>query len=102
MPTIAEAGVPGYEAVNWWGVVAPAGTPPAIVEKLHKEIAAVQDSDGGAEAVRHRGRAVVQMSTPEFGGLHREGNEEMGTGREGGRHQGGVTLLIHTSFEPSS
>ena len=46
MPTIAEAGLPGYEANNWWGgVVAPAGLPPAIVEKLHKEIAAVQNSD---------------------------------------------------------
>ena len=29
VPTIAEAGVPGYEAVNWWGIVAPAGTPAA-------------------------------------------------------------------------
>src|SRR5262249_37649539 len=34
VPTIAEAGVPDYEAVNWWGVVAPAGTPAAIVDKL--------------------------------------------------------------------
>jgi tripartite-type tricarboxylate transporter receptor subunit TctC len=41
MPTIAESGVPGYEANNWNGVVAPAGTPRAIVERLHREIAAV-------------------------------------------------------------
>jgi tripartite-type tricarboxylate transporter receptor subunit TctC len=33
VPTIAEAGVPGYEANNWWGIVAPAGTPLPIVEK---------------------------------------------------------------------
>jgi tripartite-type tricarboxylate transporter receptor subunit TctC len=38
VPTIAEAGVPGYEAVQWFGVLAPAGTPPAIVTRLHKEI----------------------------------------------------------------
>src|SRR5215813_2335811 len=44
VPTIAEAGVPGYEAVNWIGMVAPAGTPPAILERLHKEIAAIPDS----------------------------------------------------------
>ena len=43
VPSIAEAGVPGYETVNWFGLVAPAGTPPAIVERLHKEITAVQD-----------------------------------------------------------
>jgi tripartite-type tricarboxylate transporter receptor subunit TctC len=66
VPTIAEAGVPGYEAVNWWGVVAPAGTPAAIIEKLHKEITAVQDS---AEVKKHfasEGAQVVQMSSTEF------------------------------------
>jgi tripartite-type tricarboxylate transporter receptor subunit TctC len=41
MPTIAESGVPGYEANNWNGVVAPAGTPRTVVERLHREIAAV-------------------------------------------------------------
>ncbi|SRR6266581_1688854 len=39
VPTFEEAGVPGYEAVGWFGVVAPAGTPPRIVDKLNKEIA---------------------------------------------------------------
>jgi tripartite-type tricarboxylate transporter receptor subunit TctC len=39
LPTIAEAGVTGYEANNWWAVGAPAGTPPAIVNKLTAEMA---------------------------------------------------------------
>ena len=56
VPTIAEAGVPGYEAVNWWGIVAPAGTPAPIIEKLHKALTEAQDSAGGAEAFRHRRR----------------------------------------------
>ena len=38
IPTIAEAGVPGYEAVQWFGVLAPAGTPRDIVSRLHKEV----------------------------------------------------------------
>lgn len=38
LPTIAEAGVPGYEATGWTGMLAPAGTPPAIVAQLNKEI----------------------------------------------------------------
>ncbi len=44
VPTVAEAGLPGYEVANWVGIVAPAGTPPAIVDKLNKEIAAIMES----------------------------------------------------------
>ena len=44
VPTVAEAGVPGYEATNWWGLLAPAGTPRSIVDRLHQEVAAVQAS----------------------------------------------------------
>ena len=44
VPTAAEAGLPGYEIANWVGIVAPAGTPPAIVEKLNKEITAIMQS----------------------------------------------------------
>jgi tripartite-type tricarboxylate transporter receptor subunit TctC len=44
IPTIAEAGLPGYEAVTWFGVLAPAGTPRAIVTRLHTDVArAVND-----------------------------------------------------------
>jgi tripartite-type tricarboxylate transporter receptor subunit TctC len=66
VPTIAEAGVPGYQAVNWWGVVAPAGTPAAIVEKLHKDIAAVQESEEVRTHFAAEGAQVVQMSSAEF------------------------------------
>lgn len=44
IPTIAEAGLPGYEAVTWFGVLAPAGTPRVIVTQLHTNVArAVND-----------------------------------------------------------
>jgi tripartite-type tricarboxylate transporter receptor subunit TctC len=39
LPTVIESGVPGYEANNWWAVAAPAGTPPAVVNKLTTEMA---------------------------------------------------------------
>ena len=39
IPTVAESGVPGFEAVSWQGVVVPAGTPRAIVSRLHSEVA---------------------------------------------------------------
>ena len=41
LPTIAEAGVPGYQAAIWSGMLAPAKTPPAIIDKLYKETARV-------------------------------------------------------------
>ncbi|MNC88441.1 Tripartite tricarboxylate transporter family receptor [compost metagenome] len=44
LPTIAEAGVPGYEASTWNGIVAPAGVPKAIVTKLNAEINKVLNS----------------------------------------------------------
>lgn len=66
VPAIAEAGVPDYEAVNWWGLVAPAGTPRAIVEKLHAAVAAVQNSEEVKKHFASEGAQIVQMSTPEF------------------------------------
>jgi len=41
VPTISEAGVPGYETQNWWGVAAPRGTPAAVVRRLNEEIKVV-------------------------------------------------------------
>ena len=44
VPTFAEAGVPGYESIGWFGMVAPAGTPAALIDRLHAEtVAALQD-----------------------------------------------------------
>jgi tripartite-type tricarboxylate transporter receptor subunit TctC len=67
VPTIAEAGVPGYAAVNWWGIVAPAGVPPAVVERLRKELEAVQDSKVVLDQFAREGADVVKMSQAEFG-----------------------------------
>ena len=66
VPTVSESGLPGYEAANWIGIVAPAGTPAAIVEKLHKEITAVQESDEVKKHFASEGAQVVQMSSAEF------------------------------------
>ena len=38
LPTIAESGVAGYEANNWWAIAAPAGTPPSVISKLSGEL----------------------------------------------------------------
>jgi tripartite-type tricarboxylate transporter receptor subunit TctC len=67
VPTIAEAGVPGYEANNWWGIVAPANTPPAIVAKLQTEIAAVLNSELTKKQFADQGAEPVQMTSAAFG-----------------------------------
>jgi tripartite-type tricarboxylate transporter receptor subunit TctC len=67
VPTISGAGVPGYQAVNWWGIVAPAGVPQAVVDRLRKDIAAVQASATTKEQFDREGAEVVQMSQAEFG-----------------------------------
>jgi tripartite-type tricarboxylate transporter receptor subunit TctC len=45
VPTISEAGVPGFEAALWWAIFAPLGTPQAIVDRLSKEITAIMNSE---------------------------------------------------------
>jgi tripartite-type tricarboxylate transporter receptor subunit TctC len=67
VPTISEAGVPGYEAVNWWGVAAPAGLPLAIVDRLSREIEAVQKSDDVQKQLALQGAEAVVMKPAEFG-----------------------------------
>jgi tripartite-type tricarboxylate transporter receptor subunit TctC len=66
VPTIAEAGVPGYEANNWWGIVAPAGTPKDIVERLYRDIQATLKSPELTAAFEREGAAAVTMSSEEF------------------------------------
>jgi tripartite-type tricarboxylate transporter receptor subunit TctC len=67
LPTIAEAGVPGYVATNWWGIVAPAGTPQPIVDKLHDAIAGLLDSTDTKKFLDNEGAAPVHMSSAAFG-----------------------------------
>jgi len=66
MPTIAEAGVKGYEANNWNGVVAPAGTPRAIIEKLHREIVATLQEPAIAGRMAKAGLEPVGDTPAQF------------------------------------
>jgi tripartite-type tricarboxylate transporter receptor subunit TctC len=67
VPTVAEAGVPGYEANNWWGMLAPAGTPPAIVDKLNKAVSAALDAPELQAQFEKEGATVIKMQPAEFG-----------------------------------
>lgn len=69
VPTFAEAGLPGAEAMNWWGIVAPTGTPPAALERLQKDVAAVVDSPEMKKRFEVEGAEALHMSPRDFGGL---------------------------------
>jgi tripartite-type tricarboxylate transporter receptor subunit TctC len=66
VPTIAEAGVPGYAAENWWGIVAPAGTPVPIIERLRGDIQAVLQSPSLQQQFAREGASSLEMSSAEF------------------------------------
>jgi tripartite-type tricarboxylate transporter receptor subunit TctC len=66
VPTVAEAGVPGYEATIWLGVMAPTGTPKEIVDKLNAEIGKVVSRPDVKEAWAKQGAVPMLMTPSEF------------------------------------
>jgi len=67
VPTIAEAGVPGYEAVIWLGVMAPKNTPSDVVKKLNAEIVKIVDKPELRETWAKQGANPMTMTPDEFG-----------------------------------
>ena len=72
VPTIAEAGVPGYEATIWLGIMAPAGTPRPVLEKLNAEIVKVLNAPEVKENWGKQGAVPMGMSVAEFDRFLRE------------------------------
>lgn len=66
LPTVAAAGVPGYEANNWNGVVAPAGTPRAVIERLRREIKAAVDAPEMRERLLQNAFEPIADTPAEF------------------------------------
>ncbi len=66
VPTIAEAGVPDYTATNWWGIVAPAGTPKPVIDKLYAKVQEALKAPSLQEAFAREGASTVTMTSAEF------------------------------------
>jgi len=66
VPTVSEAGVPGYDAVIWLGLMAPAGTPKAIVDKLNAEVRRIVGSTEMRTAWEKQGAVAMSMTPDEF------------------------------------
>jgi tripartite-type tricarboxylate transporter receptor subunit TctC len=78
VPTIAEAGVPGFEVSNWWGILAPAGTPQPVLERLYKELSAILDSSETRKRFELEGAEVVRMKPVEFAAFVTQETEKWG------------------------
>jgi tripartite-type tricarboxylate transporter receptor subunit TctC len=78
VPTMSEAGLPGFEATTWTGLMAPAGTPPAIIERLHREVVAVLNSPQVRGAMEAQGFEVIGSTPAEMQELIRSDIEKWG------------------------
>jgi tripartite-type tricarboxylate transporter receptor subunit TctC len=76
VPTVSEAGVPGYETVIWLGIMAPAGTPRPIVEKLNAEITRAVNAPEMREAWAKQGATAMSMTPDEFARFMRDDIEK--------------------------
>lgn len=66
VPTVAEAGMPGFEAIGWNGIVAPAKTPPAIISRLNSVINAVVQEPEMVNTLGHQGVELDVKTSPEM------------------------------------
>ena len=69
VPTFAEAGLTGAEATNWWGIIAPLGTPAPVLGRLQKDIEAVVESPEMQKRFQLEGAQGLRMTPQEFGNL---------------------------------
>jgi tripartite-type tricarboxylate transporter receptor subunit TctC len=67
VPTIAEAGVPGYEAVQWYGMVAPANTPHEVIARLNREMTTILQAADVKEKFAADGGEAAPTTSEEFG-----------------------------------
>lgn len=66
VPTVHESGLPGYESISWWGIMAPAGTPAAVLAKLQKEIARIMSLPDVKQLVLTQGAEPWLLGPQEF------------------------------------
>lgn len=74
LPTLSESGVPGYEAIQWFGIAAPTGTPPEVVSRMHAEIKSILATAEVQKRFTELGFDVVGNTPAEFAQFLRDEN----------------------------
>ena len=90
VPTIAESGYPGFDAIAWHGILAPASTPPAIVSKLNAEIVAALKDPETRELLEKQAMETVGNSPEAFTAFIRDDIADVAGGRDTGERDGPV------------
>ena len=78
IPTVAESGLPGYEVVQWYGLLAPAGTPREVIDKIYRDAAAILRSPEAKERLAGDGGTAVASSPDEFAAFIKAEMEKWG------------------------
>jgi tripartite-type tricarboxylate transporter receptor subunit TctC len=69
IPTVAESGVPGYEVVQWYGIIGPKGLPASIVTRLNGETVRILKTKEAADQLRNEGLSPAGGTPEQFGAL---------------------------------
>ena len=69
VPTIAESGFPGFEAAVWYGIIGPAGLPPAVVTRIHDEVQRALKTAEVRERLSGAGGEVMPATTEQFAAM---------------------------------
>ena len=91
LPTVAEAGLPGYEAVLHYGIVAPAGTPRPVVEKLNAALNAALANDEVKRRLAVEGAEALPRQPRRIRRRHRQGRSQVVGDHPQVGHEGRVT-----------
>ena len=90
VPTIAEAGVPGYDSILWFGLLAPARTPRPVIAKLNREIVRILGEPEAKARWAPIGLDPRPTTPEEFDRLIADGHRDVHAAGEYGEHQGGI------------
>ena len=93
VPTMAEQGVPDFISGTWAGIIAPAGTPKEIVDRVAAEAKKALADPAMKAKLAEQGIVAVGNSPDEYRGVRRRGDRPLGQGDQGRRHQDGAVRL---------